>query len=431
MSEPSGRPSTNDPIERIIGDMASDIRNEGQYIPLGFSAQPSVPDPINWGPQPNANTYLNYGLSYAEPHLAPPCHEPLASYLNQNGSMFEPVVFQKNLNMPEFNGYDMRSNSAPQTLYNSYPQSVIADNILHDSLSQNTPHAPIFDSLVGNWSLPNNTATYSPFGNTDTFKPSLFDFQAQNGDSAMDEDLKIKQHEFVNDKFNFNKDLKKGRPLAEVKPMRPSYSDVLTKPVPANNTKTFNTESKDVKFKKDTRKNGKIDKPGKSSNLLNRSHTNNDIKDLPADKTLIINKPEKRHLKPNQLARKWASLDNIAEPTVKAEEPKRIRKQEEPNSNKSANKTKIKSTKTINNPSDDVSDDAVKADSINISKNLLKKNKPTARQKQNEGHSSGSDRPSSKRPLRSRKKESQLILCKYFAICMINANKIIRNFIEP
>ncbi|KAH1009269.1 hypothetical protein HUJ04_001648 [Dendroctonus ponderosae] len=408
MSEPNGRQSVNDPLERIIGEMASDIRNEGQYIPLGFSAQQSVSDPINWNPQPNANAYLNYGLSYPEPHLSPACQEPLANYINQNGSMFEPVVFQKNLNMPEFNGYDLRSNSAPQTLYNSYPQSVIADNILHDSLNQN---APIFDNLVGNWSMPNNTATYSPFGNTDTFKPSLFDFQAQNGDNSIEEDLKFKQHEFVNDKFNFNKDLRKSRPLAEVKPMRPSYSDVLTKPVPANNAKTFNIECKDVKFKKDARKNGKIDKPGKSSNLLNRSNTNNDIKDLPGDKTLIINKPEKKNVKPNQLTRKWASLDNIAEPAAKAEEPKRIRKQEESYTNKPVNKTKIKSTKTINNPADEVFDDAVKAESVNITKNLLKKNKPTARQKQNEGHSSGSERPSSKRPLRSRKKESQLILC--------------------
>lgn len=415
MSEKNRRSSSNDAMEKIIGNMTSEMQNnDGQYIPLGFSSQQNITDPINWGSQPTSNSYINYGLHYQEPHLGQTCREQLTNYI-QASAMFEPVVFQKNVNLPDYNGYSIRSNSAPQTLYN-YPQtvaSVLPDNILHDSLNHNSSHTQIFDNLVGNWAVPNNSGTYSPFGNTDTFKPSLFDFQGQNGEN-LDEELKFKQSELVDDKFNFNKDLRKSRPLAEVKPMRPSYSDVLTKPVPTTNSvKPIKAEPKDLKFKKDSRKNGKIDKAIKANNLLNRSNTNNDIKDLPIDRTLANNKSEKKSIKTNQLNRKWASLDNIAEPSsMKAEDSKRIKKPDEVYISKSFNKTKNKPNKNMNNLTDEISDENIKAESINITKNLLKKNKTSTRQKQSEGHV-GSDRPSSKRNQRTRKKENQPTLGNY------------------
>ncbi|CAG9760773.1 unnamed protein product [Ceutorhynchus assimilis] len=400
MSEKGRRSSSNDAIEKIIGNMTSEMQNtDGQYRPLGFSSQQNIAEPINWGSQAASNTYMNYGLQYQEPHLH---GEQLTNYIHQ-ATMFDPVpvLLQKNIHLPDYNNYNLRSNSAPQTLYN-FPQTAMHSDSLNQN--QNTSHTQIFDNLVGNWAVPNNSGTYSPFGNTSTFKPSLFDFKNQNGEHMYDEEPKFKQSELVDDKFNFNKDLRKSRPLAEVKPMRPSYSDVLTKPVPpTNNMKPVKVEAKDVKFKKDTRKNGKLDKACKTTNVLNRSNTNNDMKDLPAEKTTSNLKTEKKSIKVHQLHRRWASLDNItdSEPnSMKTEEQKRIKKQDDTKLNKAKNKF----SKNINNLADNVSDNIVRAESIAITKNMLKKNKGNARQKQ--GEREGSERPS-KRNQRARKKDNQ------------------------
>ncbi|XP_066248016.1 dnaJ homolog dnj-5 [Euwallacea similis] len=407
MSEATRGASPNDTRDKIIRDMTSDVRNnQGQYMPLGFPSQQNVAHPIGWSAPAASSPFLNYGLHYQEAPLN-------QAYLHQGNLMFESGMFQKNMNPPEYNGYpNIRPNSVPQTLYNNYPQTVITDNIIHDPLVQNSTHSQVFDNLVGNWSLPNNTGTYSPFGNTDTFKPtSLFEFQAQNVEIPEKEN-KFKQADFVADKFNFNNDFKKTRPLAEVKPMRPSYSDVLTKPVPAtSNIKPIKSEVKDVKVKnKDSRKNGKIDKTVKVSNTLNRSNTNNDIKDLPIDKPFSTSKPERKPIKASQLNRKWNSLDNIAEPSVKIEEPKRVKKPEEVYSTKPLNKVKNKANKNLNNFSDEVSDDAGKNESASVIKNLSKKTKSSVRPKQNDNSGTFSERPSSKRNQKARRRDNHHIV---------------------
>lgn len=403
MSETNRRSSSNDAMDKIIGDMSSDIlTNDGQYMPLGYPSQQNVAEPLSWATQSPPNRYLNYGLHYQEPTLNQGC-----DFIHQGASIFEtPVMFPKNINLPEFNGYNLRSNSAPQTLYNGYPQTVIAEDITPEPLIPNQTHSPVFDNLVGNWTLSNTTGTYTPFGNPDTFKPNLFEFQAQNGET-MEKENKFKQSEYSNDKFQFRDDSKKTRPLAEVKPMRPSYSDVLTKPVPATtNTKPIKTESKDMKLKnKEARKNGKIDKAVKAATLLNRT-CNSDFKDLHIDRSLSNIKMEKRNVKPNQLNRKWNSLDNIAEQSAaKVEEPKRKKVTDDVYSSKPINKTKTKANKSVGNFSEDVSDENVKIESVNVNKNSAKKSKSTGRQKQADGSFGASDRPSSKRNQRIRKRD--------------------------
>lgn len=389
--------------------MASDMQNsDGQYIPLGYPAQTNASEQMTWTAHNSPGSYLNYGLHYPDPHLDQPPREQLTNFIHQEASsVFD--NFQKNVHIPEYNNYNLRSNSAPQAMYNYSPN--MPENILHNPINHSVQPSQIFENLVGNWAVPNNAGTYTPFGNTDTFKPSLFDFQSQNGESGYPEqknDIKYKQTEPVDDKFNFNRDTNKKRPLAEVKPMRPSYSDVLTKPVPStSNTKPLKPESKDVKFKKESRKNGKTDKSQKVGNLLNRCNTNNDIRDIPMDRTFPNSKVEKKTIKTNQLNRKWASLDNISEPNlIKTEESKKIKRPEENSmNNKPVKPTKNKVNKSINSMSDEATDTSTKAEAANVLKSTLKKNKN--RQKQNDSFANGNDRPSSKRNQRAKKKDSQ------------------------
>ncbi|KAL1494572.1 hypothetical protein ABEB36_010149 [Hypothenemus hampei] len=390
MSGDNRKPSPVDAMDKILDNMTSEIGStDGQYRGLTFPPQQNLSESIDWGPQSHSNRYMNYGLQYAEPR----CRESL-----------------KNNSLPEYNAYNTRSNSAPQNLYSKFADPVIADNVMsQDNLNQNNCHSPMFDNLVSGWGLSNNCGTYTPFGNTDTFKPKLFDFKGRSEELNVKEEIKFPQSEFVSDKFNFTKDVKKTRPLAEVKPMRPSYSDVLTKPVPPTNIKQVRAEAKELKVKKDSRKNGKTDKSSKITNLLSRSSTNHDFKDLPIDGSFPNSKSEKKTLKSSQLNRKWNSLDNISESaSLKVEEPRKAKKQEE--GPKSGSKTKSKPVKNVQNVTDEVSDDAVKAEPINTAKNMLKKNKNSVRQKLTDGHNGGGERFSAKKTQRSRKKDEQPIL---------------------
>ena len=82
------------------------------------------------------------------------------------------------------------------------------------SSNSNSNGKQLIDNLVGNW-VPNQSGTYSPFGGSPNVTPV-----PQFGDTKEVEELPRNPS---------NIHLKKPPIVAEVKPMRPTYSDVLAK----------------------------------------------------------------------------------------------------------------------------------------------------------------------------------------------------------
>ncbi|KAK3922286.1 DnaJ-like protein subfamily C member 14 [Frankliniella fusca] len=122
--------------------------------------------------------------------------------------------------------------SAGSTVTNVIPPSL--DNILpptnqsessrqHTTLGNNyglfreLPSQQLIQNLVGNWTVPNQTGRYNPFG-----------LALNESNDSCHENVKDVEPPKKNDKS-----VRRTRIIAEVRPMRPSYSAVLTTPSPA------------------------------------------------------------------------------------------------------------------------------------------------------------------------------------------------------
>ncbi|CAH0554688.1 unnamed protein product [Brassicogethes aeneus] len=373
---------TNGAMEKIIGNITGEMQNsDGQYVPLAFTPPPTTQ--MNWN-QPQ-NSYINH-YNINEPPRPAMDHYNANFYANQ--SLYEPSPFQ------DFEAYKP-SNPDLNLLDRLFTPSVqhIPDNLMQNQPVE-TSHT-LIDNLVGNWVMPNNSGTYTPFG-TDTFKPNVFEIHYDR-----DNNSSKKNHQFYEDtriideekQFPFGRDPRKPRMVAEVKPMRPSYSDVLTKPVPTTQTNTKpvkNDVNKEQKPKKDNKK----QKSDKIQKNINRSNITMENRDLNTQK------PEKifKNTAKNQLPRKWASLDNISE---KPEEKKK--------KSEITNKPNKKINKTVNDIEDSDQSDTLKTETFSTSKNGVKKiTKPIGRNKPNDSFGSNNERPPGKRNQRTRKRETHV-----------------------
>lgn len=362
-------------VDQIIGNMTSDIQNaDGQYIPLGFTPPPTPVSPY----------LLHFGGGEAKiGYPVDQFGQPSYSYIPQ-----------------PFESY-----GGPSDIFGDYRPFVAPNHVME--MPNNTQ---LIENLVGNWTMPNASGTYSPFGNPH-FVPNVNLFESQPeenfGSNGVLEDIH----------FQF-RDPRKPRVVAEVKPMRPSYSDVLTKSAPVPKAKV---DSKDNKQKKENRKGAKNEKNPKPPNL-NRSNTNSDIKDVPADKTPTTQKPKPAKTnRPNQLNRKWVSLDNVAEASTetKVELQQKNKKPEEVAA--AANKTPNKSQKkTVKNPVNDCTDTDSgnsKTETFTFNKNSVKKGSKGPRQKSYDSFGSN-DRPPGKRGQRVRKRETHVPFGKHTFCCL-------------
>lgn len=413
MSE-KNRNCNNEAMEKIIGNMTAEIQNaDGQYVPLGFTSPPTT-ESLNWNQHPN---YMNH--FHSEPLMNMDQYPQQSyNYMPAASHMYEPNGYKKS-----FSDYDMyksmQNGVSDMNLYDRdyrllMPHHQMVNNMPEHVSQDSAPHmsnrTQLIEHLVGNWMVPNNSGTYSPFGNAEAFKTNVFDLPADRDLNAHQskEENKFKNPD-EDHQFQFTRDSRKPRMVAEVKPMRPSYSDVLTKPVPQVNTiKSPKNDPKEVKPKKDGKKAGKNDKEKKVAATLNRSNTSNEIKELPIDKNAqTISKNEKnKSSKNNQMNRKWASLDNISENLQKADESKKKKPEEPSTSNKNAGKQSA--SKKINKTIDigELENDIGKNETISVNKNGIKKvNKVTNRPKSNDSFGS-SERPPGKRNQRTRKKEN-------------------------
>lgn len=399
--------TTNGAVEQIIGNMTSDIQNaDGQYIQLGFTPPPTPVDNITWN-QAQANPYLMH-FSDSEPKLGYPIDQ-----FNSGHYGYVPQVYNNyegyhngtsDMYSPEFNLFVGQN-------HNMIPESQLPNN------------TQLIENLVGNWTVPNATGTYSPFGNPQLV-PNINLFESQADGDTYNSNGILEEHGDVNFQF---RDSKKPRVVAEVKPMRPSYSDVLTKSAPPPTAKLNKIENKENKQKKENKKSGKNEKPSKLLGSLNRSNTSNDVKENIMEKGTPITKSNNKiskNLKTNRLNRKWVSLDNVADDSIesKVELQHKNKKIEETNSiNKNVNKSVKKTIK--NNITDNTDTDSAnnKTDSFTFNKNAMKKVGKGSRQKSYESFGS-SDRPPGKRGQRVRKRENHVPFGKVF-LCKVKSLK--------
>ncbi|KAK9876895.1 hypothetical protein WA026_015931 [Henosepilachna vigintioctopunctata] len=432
----NGRTNSSSAMDKIIGNVTAEMQNlDGQYVPLGYSTPP-VPnvsqEAINWN---NQNSFEN--------HYSIHCNDSQMFNMNQQ---FNPPAFnfvqpppqhiyvpnnmynkQNNMNNLNYEMYHNLQGNVTDDMFDTNYHLLLKQNNLQrqphineqmgPSHLESSPHiqnhTQLIENLVGNWVIPNTTGTYSPFGNIEAYKSNANVFEQissldnnMSGQGTDDSQFTFTDQN-IEEKFHFTRDSKKPRIVAEVKPMRPTYSDVLTKSCPQTAVKPSKNGIKDTKLKKESGKKNKSEKILKPNTPLNRSSTNNEfnLKEVPTEKNQNLRNGDKNKcIKTNQLDRKWASLDNISEPSIKGN---KLKKKDEESSN--LNKSTCKKTKNTSNILDGDSNN-VKNETYLISKNGLKKGIKTNGRLKNNDSPNASERPPGKRNQRLKKKDNNAVI---------------------
>lgn len=261
---PTSTSSTNVTIDQMIEHMTADLQgsSDGQYIQLGFT--PPTSTETTW---PNYHGHHHHRMNYA-PSYPPGFNNFIPSnqhftnpgYILYNQSttqdMQPPVPPGGVVINRDFNGgmFEQPQFSPPPNSYNLYQQQNPKQTF--------TSSGHLIENLVGNWT-PNTSGTYSPFGGGG---PIIHNQQ---------ETTAVKQPPIV--EINVQNDVsnvKKPRMVAEVKPMRLRYSDVLAKSVPpTTTTKSTKVDVKENITKKQPQ--SKKTTPSKTSTL--KLQNRNDI----------------------------------------------------------------------------------------------------------------------------------------------------------
>lgn len=214
-------------------------------------------------------------------------------------------------------------------------------NYANDSQSNSVPTSNFLKEVLGNWE-PNSSGTYSPFGQNyplnhpdapamnlnPTVMPNLEPQQGNIG-TGKPETSSPKRNDPFADTGN------KKRIVAEVKPMRPTYSDVLAKntknntpPEPTRKTKISSnvdpksmSKTNNTKAEKSSTNTKNVNEDNKHKNegkKLNMTSSGSESGDINTDDTEKRQKPNKKTKnKRNNMSRKWSSLDDI----TKEEDP--------------------------------------------------------------------------------------------------------------
>lgn len=160
--------------------------------------------------------------------------------------------------------------------------------------NQNFNGKQLIDNLVGNW-VPNQSGTYSPFGGSPNITPAPQSVSEMRESDELPRNTMDSQH-------------KKPRMVAEVKPMRPSYSDVLTKsaPTPPSPLTIQPLKPKvEVAGKKVSNKNAK----SKNKPVLLKRQNSSGSDEHHSPKMQIPRKVLEKNS--SNLPRRWVSLDNL------------------------------------------------------------------------------------------------------------------------
>ncbi|KAJ9594715.1 hypothetical protein L9F63_013989, partial [Diploptera punctata] len=201
----------------------------------------------------------------------------------------------------------------------------------HDTVNR----AQLIENFVGNW-VPTQNGTYSPFGCTDIRMRQVHmkNQQAMQTSSS-------RTCESLMDQKLIDRNVKKDRLVAEVHPMRPSYSDVLTKSAPSTSpplkSNPIITDVNDKAYMPNISKSKVTSMKSNSSKRNNRNsalkrqhssgseeHSNTNMNSNKLNHNLGLNQKSTANclkhsnfeccfdeLGLNSLSRKWVSLDDL------------------------------------------------------------------------------------------------------------------------
>ncbi|XP_043495178.1 dnaJ homolog dnj-5 [Polistes fuscatus] len=330
-------------LDKIIEAMTADLENSnGHYVQFGISPQQTPPHNWNDYPSGQARHYIANQSTHPTISTSPQSVQPMnpiatslymqdiPSYDNTTTDpMYFPPQTVNHLGINENNDlvgtFDVGGGNYINVIYGNASQIMAEQcqlsnitpyknqgamdreyglfndqrmNIPSDMPNQNFNGKQLIDNLVCNW-VPNQSGTYSPFGGS----PNVTPVPQSNADVRDPEDLprNISENHY-----------KRPRMVAEVKPMRPSYSDVLTKSAPTPPSPLILPSMKpkvESMTKKVTNKSSK--NKIKSTSLKRQNSSGSDDHNSPKFQV-----PKKVLEKNNSnLPRRWVSLDNLGSQT--------------------------------------------------------------------------------------------------------------------
>lgn len=328
-------------LDKIIEAMTADLESSaGHYVQFGMSPQQSSSQ--SWGdysamqrqhflsnpPMPQNATDLQSGMN---PMLSPIYMQDAAPFeASRSEPMYFPPQTVNHLGINEKNDLvgtiDVGGGNYIDVIYGNASQIVAEQRQLnglssyanqgmidreyglfgeqqqlpmhHNKLAnQSTNGKQLIDNLVGNWA-PNQSGTYSPFGGSPNVTP------APQSNPRVNEPSEILPRTLPDTQQ------KKPRMIAEVKPMRPTYSDVLTKSPPLSISPITSIPVKpqpdSTAQKKLTNKSGK----NKSKPVLLKRQNSSGSDDHGSPKIQVPKRAFERNN--SNLSRRWVSLDNVS-----------------------------------------------------------------------------------------------------------------------
>lgn len=256
---------------------------------------------------------------------------------------------------------------------NHVPPTTIPNNMFSPDNTQNVPTSNFLKEVLGNWE-PNSSGTYSPFGQNYPLNhpdaPTL-NMHTTPVMEPISPTVKPESSPKRNENSPLADTSNKKRIVAEVKPMRPSYSDVLAKNT-KNNSQTEATRRDKPQKVEAKPNNNKVSKPEKPAVNIKHDeskhknekklHTNtissgSESGDINTDDMEKHQKPNKKSKnKRSNISRKWSSLDDITNEEDasyndnasqfvfienQAEKPLKKEKKSDNNKSKSSNKSSV------------------------------------------------------------------------------------------
>lgn len=238
-------------------------------------------------------------------------------------------LFNNNQGLCDMQQHNLFSRNQDFTVPNSHipaQTNVPSNSFCQENVQTNMPTSNFLKEVLGNWE-PNSSGTYSPFGQNYPLNhpeaPSLNMLPNNPMLDPITQSLKAESSPKRNENSPLADTSNKKRIVAEVKPMRPSYSDVLAKNTKNNpqpdNTKKVKPQSVETKNKP----NSKNDKPltnvkcnddkhktdKKQTNTVSSGSESGDINADDTNRNKKTNKKSKN--KRSNMTRRWSSLDDL------------------------------------------------------------------------------------------------------------------------
>ncbi|XP_013201127.2 dnaJ homolog dnj-5 [Amyelois transitella] len=296
---------------------------------LGFNNVQNVPHcnlqnyssaTLNWGDGQSLKVYVHYDEN-GQPRLVPMSGQ--YELFNHNQGLRDMP-----LQSPSSPLYAMNQEYTPNN--NVYVPITMPNNFCPDTNeTNNIPTSNYLQDILGNLE-PNSTGTYSPFGQNYPLNhpdaPSLNILS--NSGMEPKPGMRVENSPKRNENSPLADTSTKKRIVAEVKPMRPSYSDVLAKNTKnvsptettqkakphnveaklSNNKSNSKPEKPTINIKHNDENKHKNDKKYHSSTISSGSESG-DINTDDIEKSQKPNKKSKN--KRGNISRKWSSLDDI------------------------------------------------------------------------------------------------------------------------